>query len=96
MPSQEAPEDDDLRPTYNFAAGYYGLVYRADVPDYGAGRHDHSEKKGQEEDNTNAGTIDTEAVQASQEAGDAKEAQYKLQSMKWGAQEYVLFLVTQD
>ncbi|KAI9685331.1 MAG: hypothetical protein M1820_010824 [Bogoriella megaspora] len=38
MPSEEAPEDDEVRQTYNFAPGYNGLVYRADVPDYGAGK----------------------------------------------------------
>lgn len=27
MPSQNAPEDDDVRQTHNFAPGYYGLVY---------------------------------------------------------------------
>ncbi len=85
MPSQEAPEDDDLRPTYNFAPGYYGLVYRADVPDYGAGRHHQSDKEGGEDDNPEAGTNDPDAVQATQESGEAKEPQYKLQSMKWGA-----------
>lgn len=41
MPVDEAPEDDAVRQSYNFAPGYHGLVYRADVPDYGAGpRHD--------------------------------------------------------
>ncbi|KAF1989754.1 DUF159-domain-containing protein [Aulographum hederae CBS 113979] len=37
MPSQEAPEDDDVRQSYNFAPGYHGLVYRADMPDHGSG-----------------------------------------------------------
>lgn len=29
MPVAEAPSDDDVRPSYNFAPGYHGLVYRA-------------------------------------------------------------------
>jgi hypothetical protein len=35
MPADEAPDDDAVRTSYNFAPGYNGLVYRADVPDYG-------------------------------------------------------------
>jgi len=29
MPVAEAPADDDMRPSYNLAPGYHGLVYRA-------------------------------------------------------------------
>jgi putative SOS response-associated peptidase YedK len=35
MAADEAPSDDAVRTSYNFAPGYNGLVYRADVPDYG-------------------------------------------------------------
>ncbi|KAJ4371105.1 hypothetical protein N0V83_004321 [Neocucurbitaria cava] len=35
MPVEDAPDDDDVRQSYNFAPGYHGLVYRADGPDYG-------------------------------------------------------------
>ena len=31
----DAPADDDVRETYNFPPGAYGLVYRADIPDGG-------------------------------------------------------------
>lgn len=31
----DAPADDEVRETYNFPPGAYGLVYRADVPDAG-------------------------------------------------------------
>ncbi|KAF1957190.1 DUF159-domain-containing protein [Byssothecium circinans] len=31
MPVADAPEDDHIRHTYNFAPGYHGLVYRADA-----------------------------------------------------------------
>lgn len=40
MPADDAPDDNDesIRQTYNFAPGNHGLVYRADVPDAGAGQ----------------------------------------------------------
>ncbi|KAM7221282.1 putative ACR, COG2135 domain containing protein [Rhypophila decipiens] len=40
MPVYDAPDDDGQgapRQSYNFAPGYHGIVYRADVPDWGAG-----------------------------------------------------------
>ncbi|KAF1352729.1 DUF159-domain-containing protein, partial [Lizonia empirigonia] len=36
MAVEEAPNDDDVRQSYNFAPGYHGLVYRADGPDHAA------------------------------------------------------------
>lgn len=41
MPAAECPDDDDptIRQSYNFAPGYHGLVYRANVPDSGASKH---------------------------------------------------------
>ena len=33
MAVEEAPDDDSVRQSYNFAPGYHGLVYRADGPD---------------------------------------------------------------
>lgn len=35
MPVEEAPNDDEVRQSYNFAPGYHGLVYRAEGPDHG-------------------------------------------------------------
>jgi len=35
LPVDDAPPDDEARETYNFPPGAYGLVYRAEVPDYG-------------------------------------------------------------
>jgi hypothetical protein len=48
MPVEEAPDDEDVRQSYNFAPGYHGIVYRADVPDYGAGarHHKHGDEEG--------------------------------------------------
>ncbi|OTB16579.1 hypothetical protein K445DRAFT_294025 [Daldinia sp. EC12] len=82
MPVDEAPEDEGdgaPRQSYNFAPGYHGVVYRADVPDWGAGpRRQHG---------TNAS--DEAAEEGPVEGGDSddtsnKSVSYKLQSMKWG------------
>ncbi|KAL8731027.1 MAG: hypothetical protein Q9166_003678 [cf. Caloplaca sp. 2 TL-2023] len=77
MPVEDAPEDDDVRQTYNFAPGNHGLVYRADVPDWGAGGRSHGAQ----------GTADQGAEHTEQDSGemeDPKETKYKLQAMKWG------------
>lgn len=81
MPVEDAPDDDDVRQTYNFAPGYHGLVYRADVPDHGAGNRHHGASQGNEGPNDQKSM--TENVPAALE--DPKETRYKLQSMKWGA-----------
>lgn len=77
MPVEDAPEDDQVRQTYNFAPGNHGLVYRADVPDWGAGGRSHAGREPAEEDSQNmaAESTDLEAP---------KETSYKLQAMKWG------------
>ncbi|KAF7892314.1 uncharacterized protein EAF01_010394 [Botrytis porri] len=46
MPVEEAPDDEGdgtPRQSFNFAPGYHGLVYRANVPDWGAGSRHHKE-----------------------------------------------------
>jgi len=72
MPVDDAPEDDEVRETYNFAPGYYGIVYRAVVPFYGAEGRNYEER-----DNVEP-----------QDTGHPKEqpmeTKYKLQAMKWG------------
>jgi hypothetical protein len=85
MPVDWAPADDGdhapPRQSYNFAPGYHGLVYRAEVPDWGAGPRTH--KKGQDD-----GKDDTEDVGPSAEEEEiltqTGETKYKLDSMKWG------------
>ncbi|KAF2151405.1 DUF159 domain protein [Myriangium duriaei CBS 260.36] len=75
MPSSECPDDDDptIRQSYNFAPGYHGLVYRADVPDSGAKT---AAKTAQEDDHTEAcDEVDGRAT---------KETRYRIQAMKWG------------
>ena len=73
MPVEDAPEDEDVRQTYNFAPGSHGLVYRADVPDYGAGnRSQHQDEDEHQEDEP--------CVQLD----DSTKIKYKLQAMNWG------------
>ena len=77
MPVADAPGDDEVRQTYNFAPGNHGLVYRADVPDYGAGGRPID--NGPSPENQNSGEEATSTV-----LEQPKETKYKLQSMKWG------------
>ena len=77
MPVADAPDDDEVRQTYNFAPGNHGLVYRADVPDYGAGGRPTDNEPSPE--NQTSGEEATSTV-----LEEPKETKYKLQSMKWG------------
>ncbi len=77
MPVEEAPEDDDVRQSYNFAPGYHGLVYRADVPDYGAGERHQRHRNGEQHEDEAHDTQDETDV-------GVKETRYKMQAMKWG------------
>jgi hypothetical protein len=45
MPVEDAPEDDEVRQSYNFAPGYHGLVYRADGPEHGGQQEEIAEVK---------------------------------------------------
>ena len=76
MPVDDAPADDDVRQTYNFAPGSYGLVYRADVPDYGAGPRHHNDTGFELSTDVNE-VVDSQAE-------DLTKVRYKLQAMKWG------------
>ncbi|KAI0502846.1 hypothetical protein F5B22DRAFT_631775 [Xylaria bambusicola] len=76
------------RQSYNFAPGYRGVVYRADVPDRGAGpqsRHD-----GQDTDNEPLSSPSKGAKKQSSDtdeqltAVENNDLHYKLQTMKWG------------
>jgi putative SOS response-associated peptidase YedK len=87
MPANECPGDEDCRQTYNFPPGSFGLVYRADVPDYGAGprkggkkEHDH----GDEEAANNTELTVPEAEEQELSSREPHEVHYKLQAMKWG------------
>lgn len=94
MPVWDAPTDEGdgaPRQSYNFAPGYHGIVYRADVPDWGAGpRREAKTGKGAkaaaEDASAQAETVThDEPAAAEADGGDESGVtHYKLQSMKWG------------
>lgn len=94
MPVWDAPADEGdgaPRQSYNFAPGYHGIVYRADVPDWGAGpRREAKTKKGAkataEDASEEAETATHDETTMPEAGGEAQsgETHYKLQSMKWG------------
>ncbi|KAK2039962.1 DUF159 domain protein [Colletotrichum somersetense] len=83
MPVDDAPEDEGQgspRQTYNFAPGYHGVVYRADVPDRGAAGHSHD--RHDRESNNERGETAAEATSA--HPGENDRVRYRMQSMQWG------------
>jgi hypothetical protein len=64
MPVADAPDDDNVRQSYNFAPGYHGLVYRADGPEHGG---QHGDEK--EEVDTEGATGDTKYKLSSMQWG---------------------------
>ncbi|KAF6821770.1 peptidase [Colletotrichum musicola] len=79
MPVDDAPEDEGQgapRQTYNFAPGYHGVVYRADVSDHGSNHN-----RGHEEFDLDQATDGTSSAQPGTGGSSVK---YKLQSMQWG------------
>lgn len=86
MAVDDAPDDDGdeaPRQSYNFAPSYHGVVYRADVPDWGAGPRRQSKNTS---DEAEAAEEDVAGPPASQDedSSNPKDVRYKLQSMKWG------------
>ena len=75
MAVDEAPEDDEIRETYNFAPGYYGAVYRADTPDHG---YDEQSQNDERESTTDAHQDDTTTTTTTEKT------KYKIQKMRWG------------
>ena len=69
MQVNEAPDDDEVRETYNFAPGNNGAVYRADTP-----TENHPDNLQVQSDPTDKGATGEHAVHT----------HCKLQSMKWG------------
>lgn len=81
------PDDDDVRHTYNFAPGSHGLVYRADVPDAGAGYHDKNTNAQDTNEKDGAETREeAHTVDATPEADETRSStqKYKLTAAKWG------------
>lgn len=75
MPVNDAPDDDAVRQSYNFAPGYHGLVYRADGSDYGGHKGGDEEEQGIKIDKDESG------LAIPMEGHD--DTKYKLQAMKW-------------
>ncbi|KAI9889223.1 MAG: hypothetical protein M1814_005672 [Vezdaea aestivalis] len=83
MYAESSPDDEDIRETYNFAPGYYGVVYRADTPDYGS--EGGEDVQGEESTGRGEGDKQVQDEAASVKAsGEKKGTTYKLQAMKWG------------
>jgi putative SOS response-associated peptidase YedK len=78
MQVDEAPEDDEIRETYNFAPSSYGAVYRADSPDHGPSHDDHGGEIASQ------GEPDNDVENGGTQNGDEKAIKYKLQKMRWG------------
>lgn len=84
MQVDQAPDDDDVRQSYNFAPGYHGLVYRADGPDFG------STRSGDQQEQEKGKLDDSTSMEA---AGHSDKIKYKLQAMKWGKLDGMHFTV---
>lgn len=82
---EDAPNDDDVRETYNFAPGSYGLVYRADIPDHGIRSNDgeaRDEGTHAHQPEEDIGEIAEQPLPSSQSG--LTEYKYHLKAMKWG------------
>jgi hypothetical protein len=80
----EMEDEDEARETFNFAPGYYGLVYRADFAD-GRARaaslnDDMQWEGGHVEDNSQSTPSQADEKEHDSHPG----IKYKIQSMKWG------------
>lgn len=78
MQVDEAPDDDSVRETYNFAPGNFGAVYRAEITDkksqqdVDSAHQNHDLEKGKDDASSDAKSVDNTIIK------------HKLQSMKWG------------
>lgn len=103
VPVDDAPADEGdgaPRQSYNFAPGYHGIVYRADVPDWGAGPRREAKAStksaggggaktdaadaADDDDDEEDGAESGESGAGGADGAGASGAHYKLQSMKWG------------
>ncbi|KAK0644397.1 hypothetical protein B0T16DRAFT_513867 [Cercophora newfieldiana] len=91
MPVDDAPDDEGEgapRHTYNFAPGNFGVVYRADVPDHGAGpARERGTKPTTQPNPAEASPTEASPTKDDSEPAptpDQPQVHYKLQSMKWG------------
>ena len=93
-------DDDEARETYNFAPGYNGLVYRANVPDAGATAQEQEAEDEQlveastevEDPNENHGTGDgpsgndetVDSLNDDDSTPKGNDITFRLQAMRWG------------
>ena len=84
LPVEDAPNDDDVRETYNFAPGSYGLVYRADVPDHGVRHEGEEAHSGGAEVEPPAEADETGEQLPKSSQAERKDYKYQLKAMKWG------------
>lgn len=82
MPVDEAPEDDEVRQTHNFAPGTTGLVYRAQHGDNEIG-HAPDDSHGGEEVHGNGESNDSEKPLTSR-SKKSQDTSHALQAMRWG------------
>jgi putative SOS response-associated peptidase YedK len=75
LPASEAPDDDAVRHTYNFAPGSHGMVYRAS----------RAKEHGSQAEAGNAAEKPSEQeAEADASLDGSGKVSYKLQAMKWG------------
>ncbi|KAK3110854.1 hypothetical protein LTR53_014421 [Teratosphaeriaceae sp. CCFEE 6253] len=84
MPADEAPDDDDVRHTYNFAPGNHGLIYRAHTSDRGAGSHADHTDDGDDGEPASKRTKLSHPAAPTVDGLATPETKYKLQAAKWG------------
>lgn len=81
MQVDEAPDDDEVRETYNFAPGSFGAVYRADVPEK---HHPGPGEAAGEEQSSEHNETHSNSDNPIDQIVDKTKTKYKIQSMKWG------------
>lgn len=84
LPVEDAPPDDDVRETYNFAPGSYGLVYRAEVPDHGIRDEGEEAQSGGADVEPRAEADATGEQPPRSSQAEHKGYKYQLKAMKWG------------
>ncbi|KAI9810209.1 MAG: hypothetical protein M1826_003685 [Phylliscum demangeonii] len=84
LPVGSVAEDDATRPSYNVAPGYHEPIYRANVPDHGAGGHNRHHPTPDPDRLDHARGGEGPALAEEEVEAGGKEVGYTLQAMKWG------------
>lgn len=85
MQVDEAPEDDQVRETYNFAPGNFGAVYRAEIPEQsGTGAGQATGQEATEKQSPNQANPQDQHDDGPSKVSAKAHPKYKIQSMKWG------------